>query len=184
MDAWTPRPNRGEHTTQIEMVRSKPGPARGGIVTTDDIVGAYTHFWKGRTTICTFPECDACDHHRTPRWYGYLAIIAEATKVPAIIELTPTCIPPVEEYLAEYGTLRGATVTLQRANKKINSRVLCTLRPSGYDKGVLPQPVNVRAHLAKIWELTAVQDVIPLDHGHHPITNGRIRNVAPPRPSA
>lgn len=157
MDPWTNRPDRGEHPTQLQILRTPPGKAIGGIITTADALGAYTHYWRGRTTVCTHPLCEACDTHRTPRWYGYLAIISRATKTEALLEITPSCLPPIEAWLEEHGTLRGADISLQRANKKINSRLICSIRSSDYDGSKLPDAPNVKAQLERIWEIhTAV----------------------------
>jgi len=182
MDAWSARPDRGENPTQLQMMRCKPGHPLGGIVLGDEIVGAYTHYWKGRTSICLHPTCDACDALRAPRWYGYICVMAEVGKALALLELTPSCLPAIEDYLRDYGTLRGAKIVIARVNKKPNSRLQCTVTPGHFDKGVLPKSPDVKQHLCKIWELPALQQVIDQQHAHQPITNGRVRTMEPRRP--
>jgi hypothetical protein len=153
MNPWTNRPDRGDHPTQLQLLRCRPSHPLLAIITADDVLGAYTHYWKGRTRICTHPTCDACDAHHAPRWYGYLAVVSTAMTAPTLVEITPSCIEAIESYLHEYRTLRGAQLTLKRANPKANSRLQATLEPSAYRDGKLPAAPDVRAQLERIWEI-------------------------------
>jgi len=169
MDPWTPRPNRADKQASIPLLRSKPGRTFAALCVSPEIVGAYTHFWKGRTALCTYPECEPCHAHRAARWYGYLHVWTPATNATALLEITPSCVTPLEEYLAQFGTLRGAKITIARANHKINSRVVLTAQASAYALDKLPATLDVRAHLRRIWETTATlaaDAAAPNDNGH------------------
>lgn len=173
MTAWTNRPRPDDYSTQIQILRSRPGKPLRALVTAADLVGAYVHYWKGRTKLCEHPNCEACDASRQPRWYGYLAVVAEATLNPAILELTPSCVPAIDRYLADHGTLRGALVKLSRANPRINARVILELSEGNLGGTALPAAPKVEAQLCKIWEVKAVQKVHPTGG-----TNGHAEVVA------
>lgn len=160
-EAWTDRPDRGDGSTQIAILRSRPAKTIGGIITSIDCVGAYTHYWKGRTCLCTHPNCDPCDASRAPRWYGYLAVVPPNGGQAAILEITPSCVPALDAYRESHGTLRGALIKVQRANAKINARVICTLTEGSFGGEKLPTAPNVKAQLCKMWEVPSLQIVHP-----------------------
>ena len=153
MENWANQPNEPTTETRMPIMRVLPGRPKSGIILSVGLTGAYTHFWRGRTTICTAPECDACDANRLPRWYGYLAVWSPSTKTQALFELTPAAAPDIIAHQEAYGTLRTARLTLQRANAKANSRVQAAIEPTTYATKDLPEPPNVRAILQRIWEL-------------------------------
>jgi len=178
MDAWTARPDRTPRNTQIPILRAKPGRPLVGLITAHDLVGAYTHYWRGRTSICTAPTCEACDAHRAPRWYGFLAVVNPDSNNAAIFEITPSTLDSIETYITTYGTLRGATIRLTRANPKINARLICELKPGPNRGDQLPSAPNVQAQLCKMWEIestvtdqtTGLRLATP---GGNRITNGK-----------
>jgi len=153
MSDWTNRPAPNQHPTQLQLLRVPPSKTIIAIITSDDAIGRDTHYWKGRTRVCTHPTCEPCDAHHAPRWYGYLAVVAPTMQAPTILEITAACVNSLNEYLQEYPTLRGAEITIRRANKKANSRLIATLKPSPYRDGKLPAAPNVITHLCRIWEI-------------------------------
>lgn len=161
MDQWSKRPDRGEVTHSTKLVRAKPGKAIGGICLSADVIGAYTHYWQGRTRICEGPGCEACESNRAARWYGFLAIAHEQSKEVAILEITASSLQPIEAHLKKYGTLRGARISLKRAGAKINSRILATIEPTVLRDNELPTTPDVEKILAKMWEVKEPQESRP-----------------------
>jgi hypothetical protein len=153
MEPWTPRPNRDDRRTACPLLRARPGHTIKGIITTTDAIGAYTHYWRGRTTICLYPTCEPCSMSHAARWYGFLHLWNPDSNKTAIVEITPSCTLALDEWLAKFGTLRGAKATIQRANTKPNSRVDITLTAALYAPENLPHPIDLQAQLCRMWEL-------------------------------
>lgn len=153
MSEWCSRPNREPDQPMLQLKRCPTGKGLTAIVTGDDLVGHYTHYWRGRTTICRKTGCEPCSQSRTPRWYGFLDVWSPSTNAIAMFELTPTCIEPIDRYLAAHGTLRGSKITIQRATAKVNSRLICTIEESQFSPSAIPPAVDLKRHLAKMWEL-------------------------------
>jgi len=154
MQTWPTRPNRATSQTTTPLHRSKPGRTINGIITSNDLVGAYTHFWKGRTSLCTYPECEPCSVSRSARWYGYLHIWNPETNASGILEITPSCLPAIDDWLEKFGTLRGAKISVSRASHKINSRVVATLKATNFAIDRIPPCVDVISQLCRMWEVT------------------------------
>jgi hypothetical protein len=158
MPHWQDRPATTDRPTMLEILRAKPAKSIGGIVLSHAIVGAYTHYWKGKTKICETPNCEPCNAAHKPRWYGYLAILSPTTHRQALLELTPACLDAIDRYLENHSTLRNATLYVQRAKPKINARIICEIRDRPEAAELLPQPADVKAHLARIWEIDLTHD--------------------------
>jgi hypothetical protein len=154
MTTWPSRPDRDQHTNTTPLHRSKPGRTITALIASADLVGAYTHFWKGRTSICTYPACEPCSTSRSARWYGFLHIWSPETNASGILELTPSCLPAVDDWLEKFGTLRGAKICVSRASHKINSRVIATLKASPYALEKIPPALDLIAQLSRMWEVT------------------------------
>jgi len=174
MSEWTNRPAASQHPTQLQLLRVPPGRTIAAIITSHDVVGRDTHYWKGRTRVCTHPTCEPCDAHHAPRWYGYLAVVAPTMLAPTILEITAACIDPLDEYFRDHSTLRGAEINIRRANKKANSRLIAACRPSPYRDAKLPDAPNVIAHLCRIWEIP-----LPTEQICHPFSqpNGQANSL-------
>jgi hypothetical protein len=154
MQSWSPRPDRDPLTLHLDLLRARPGKTFSGIVLSNDIEGAYTHYWRGRTVKCDGQPCEACLASRQPRWYGYVAIWLPTSNAKALLELTPTCVPQIDEYFKLHGTLRGSLISLTRQNNKINSRVIAKIQEANYTTTAIPQDPPVRQLLERMWEVT------------------------------
>lgn len=157
MTTWTNRPDDRTHQLRYPLIRVLPGRQVSAIILDADLTGCYTHFWRGRTTPCHPPDCEACEAGRKPRWYGYLTIWNPQATTRAILELTPPCIPAIEAHLRNNHTLRNARITARRASKRPNARLIVELDTTAYAGPEAPQPVDIQAELCRMWE-------IPLDH--------------------
>lgn len=175
METWTPRPNRKRDDLPLPLLRVRPGKPLTGIITNADIVGAYTHFWRGRTTPCTGPTCDACEAQHAARWYGYACIWNPTNNHQAIAELTPACVPAIDAYLAQFGTLRGAAIELARTNRKTNSRISCSIKPSPYTTDKIPAAFALQAQLERMWEMYPNTNAAKIANG----LTGRLQWSAP-----
>ena len=152
MTIWTTRPDRECTRHALPLKRCLPAKPISGIVLSPEIVGAYLHYWRGRTTPCAAPNCDACANNHAPRWYGYLEMWSPTTAARVLFEITPACVDAIADYVATHGTTRGAQLTLARATKKPNSRLTAEIKEGNYAADRLPTASDVAAHLTHIWE--------------------------------
>lgn len=151
--SWTNRPDRGDDTTPVQILRARPGKVYEGIILSEDVCGAYTHYWHGRTVICKQDQCDACLNGRMPRWYGYLPIWCPSSNQIVIVELTPACVPALNEFWDKYHTLRTAKLKISRVNAKQNSRVVATFETTNYNDQACPTSPDVQRALSRLWEV-------------------------------
>lgn len=133
-------------------------PAKGkllGLITSPAFVGLDTHFWKGHTTPCLAPNCEACEKGMAATWHGYLAIFWPPTGRQSLFEFTAQAGLAIQEHLLKTGTLRGTNLSAQRAHSRANSRVLITLTPQKDLSITLPEPPPLIEVLAAIWKMPA-----------------------------
>lgn len=153
MDGWANRPNREHEAAPLSIMRSRPGKAYTGIAVSAAVIGAYTHYWRGRSRICTAPECEACEAQRLARWYGYIGLWQPQTGTITILEITASCWETIETHLEKYGTLRGARITARRASAKINARLLIEIEQGPYAEDKIPCAPRVQEQLERMWEV-------------------------------
>lgn len=153
MDPWSDRPRREAQTRAYQLLRTPPKGELKGIVLSDQQVGCYTHFWRGRTTVCTHEVCDACTAGRAPRWYGYLAIWSPTSHTTGILEFTEAALASVDAYFTTHGTLRAAKLIARRISHRANGRVVLDISEGNYAAATLPECPDVKSVLCKIWEI-------------------------------
>lgn len=175
MEAWRDEPSEDQRENPLSILRVKPGQPVRGIITSDRHVGADTHYWHGRSTICTQENCEACAAGMRARWYGYMGIWSSKSKRQTILEFTPPVASEIKAYIAEHGTLRGAAIEIQRTNRKVNSRLEATLAESNFTGDALPAALPVRKILCRMWScfddgtLKLAGTTAPEEQGHRPM---------------
>jgi len=155
MPNWSNRPPDGCLNQGLPLVRT---PARGvlsGIVSSTDLVGCTTHYYKGRTQPCTAPNCEACNEQVPYRWHAYLTIFNPRTATHALLELTAQASQPAFDFFERHGTLRGAILETTRPSAKPNGRIIVRLRQATPDDPKPPKEPNIKKILAVIWNLPA-----------------------------
>lgn len=161
---WTNRPPEGEYSDAYRLIRVPATTPIMGIVTSADIIGTQTHFWRGRTRPHTQTHCEACEAGNEPRWHGYVSIMGTKTGEHAILELTPTTVKTIEKWIAEHGSIRGATIIASRLGKKINGRILVQLKPTIDQARELPKPIDIPKALLRLWQQTPTTEPEPKTH--------------------
>jgi hypothetical protein len=152
MEDWRTRPEQSQRNLPCSIYRVKPGPGVRGVITSSNLVGANTHYWHGRSTICTTDTCEACSSGQRPRWYGYVGLWSPTSKATTILELTAATIESIEEYYNTHGTLRAAQISLQRATKKPNSKLVARLEESNFSTSAIPAEIPIRKILCRMWQ--------------------------------
>lgn len=159
---WARRPRTEDLPDQWRIMRAGAGGHPASMILSEDTVGAYTHFWGGRTRLCLKNDCEPCSKGRVPRWRGYVAVVSSKSGKFGILELTPMCVPDIERFMKERPTLRGAIITLSRKGKKENGQLECVLEWSPGNGTNLPPCPDVLRHLRRIWRLT--HEPLPTEH--------------------
>ena len=84
-------------------------PSKGKLalfITSDSLLGCWTHFFGGRTVPCTGDKCEACQALASTRWHGYVAALEVKTAEPVVFEITGGGAEQLAAYRAKHGTLR------------------------------------------------------------------------------
>jgi len=162
MNPWTNRPDARDTTPTMQILRARPATTTAGVLLSPDLTGAYTHYWRGRTRICENPNCDPCNAHHKPRWYGYAALWSPNSNAVALLELTPACLPQIDAHIQRHNTLRLAQIRLRRANNKPNSRLILQIDLHPYPSGNAPPNPDVHATLERLWECTIVHPALEI----------------------
>lgn len=142
----------------LPLMRTPTNKPIQGIVTSSEMVGTRTHYYRGRTIPCDDTDCPACTDGIPWRWHGYVSVYSPGSHKTVLFELTAKAAEPLTQYFAAYGTLRGCEIIAKRANMSPNSRVLLQTKPADLEKITLPAEPNLLEALSIIWniELTAI----------------------------
>ncbi len=124
-----------------------------GIITSDDLIGTRTHFFRGRTIPCDNDECPACSDGLPWRWHAYVALWSDVTHRTVLFEMTARGTEPLITYRKAYGTLRGCRLSAKRANSSPNSRVIIQTSQADLQKAALPAAPNILEALSIIWNI-------------------------------
>jgi len=157
MQNWSNRPAAGEVARACQIRRVKPGEKFRMIVLDHDITGGYTHYFQGRSQLCTGSLCPACAENLQPRWYGYLSGSSVTSNVRGIVEITPQCVEPITSWFDAHGTLRGAVLLIERSGKRANSPLMASMTEGVFTEDKLPDPLPIIEILARIWGLKSVE---------------------------
>ena len=123
------------------------------IVTSPDLIGTYTHYYKGRTVPCESPDCEPCQEGIPFRWHAYLAAHDRKTALHFIFEVTAAGAEPFIDYRDSHGTLRGCLFQARRHMQRQNGRVLIQTKPADLTEIRLPKPPDLTKCLAILWNL-------------------------------
>lgn len=124
------------------------------IATAQDLIGTYTHYYKGRTIPCESPNCDACQNGIPFRWHAYLSAWDCKTALHFIFEVTAAGAEPFIDYRDHHGTLRGCLFSARRWKERPNGRVLIQTKPADLREIRLPQPPDMEKCLSILWSLS------------------------------
>jgi len=137
----------------FQIVRTPTGKPLVGIITSEDLVGCYTHFWQRRTMPCERDNCEACGNGIPFRWHCYQSAYLKTTHLHCIFECTAQAAEQFVEYREAHGTIRGCLFTASRMNYAPNARIIITTRPANLAEIQLPKPPDICKVLAILWNL-------------------------------
>jgi len=121
------------------------------IVTSEDLIGCYTHFYKGHTVPCEGEDCPAHRDGIPYRWHAYLSAIDQSDGVHFIFECTAQASEAFTTYRTAFGTLRGCIFESRRLNQRPNGRVVIRTKPADLTARRIPIGPDLAKCMAIIW---------------------------------
>lgn len=196
MPKWMNDPPDEPRGPSFPIIRTPPARPLDAIVTSDDLIGCYTHFWHGSTHPCQAPDCQPCNEGMPFRWHAYLTAVGLQTNLHFIFECTAISATSFTAYRNQMGTLRGCQFRAKRWNNKPNGRILIQTRQADLTERTLPTAPDLKKCMAILWSLP-LDDVTTPDRNpetdmpraairpskHHQTENvSYVRSNSPPSP--
>lgn len=153
MPTYTNEPPPEPSGAALPIKRTPAMKALVAIVTSEDLAGTPTHFFKGRTRPCEKEDCEACEQGIPWRWHAYLSAVDADSMLHFLFECTAQASQAFIQYRKAHGTLRGCMFSAKRWKAASNSRVIIQTRPANLEKITLPQSPILPAVLAVLWSL-------------------------------
>lgn len=137
----------------IRLLRTPAGRAIVAVITSDDVVGTPTHFYKHRTIPCEGNDCEPCRAGYSWRWHGYVSCVDETTHEHVLFEFTAKASDYFKAYKKQHGSLRGCLFHAARAGQRYNAAVIIRCRPADLAGRDLPEGLNIPPLLCHIWNV-------------------------------
>jgi len=172
MPTWSNQLPSTDRHIGFDLRRTPHDHPLTAIVTTEDMIGCYTHYWGGRTVPCEKPDCPACNATVPFRWHSYVSAFDPKTRDHFIFECTANAAKAFEDHKAAHSTLRGCYFIACRPKRSKNSKVEITTKPADLARITLPNPPDLIKALSVIWRLpgAALMDAPP---------HGKTRGIKP-----
>jgi hypothetical protein len=154
---WSPTIPKDPRGQAFPLKRTPATGVLRALVTSEQLIGCDTHFYKGHTMPCERPGCEACEKGMPFRWHGYLSAIESKTRLHFIFEFTAQAGDAFDQYYKAHGTLRGCLFEAHRLHHRPNGRVIIQCKPMDLQSVNLPTPPDVPACMSIIWNLPAGQ---------------------------
>lgn len=123
------------------------------VVTSDELLGTMTHYYRGRTMPCERPDCDPCRDGQPWRYHAYVGAWSRSSTLHFIFEITAQAAQKLVEFKEKYSTLRGCQIDAYRWGKRSNGRVVLKCSPSGIPPTDLPLQPDLVKCLSVLWNL-------------------------------
>jgi len=122
-----------------------------GIVTSEHVLGRYTHWDAYRTVPCTDNDCTLCREGNPKRWQGYISVMNQLNQRQVVLQVTPLAAQALAEAKLQYGKLRGLLALFSRIAKRPNARIHVETRQLPQPILDLPPGVDIPRYMAVIW---------------------------------
>ena len=153
MPTWShdiPKDPRGP---AFPVIRTPPNKPITAIVTSEDLVGTFTHYFHGRTMPCESESCLACSEGIPFRWHAYVSAWQQGSGLHFLFECTAQAAESFTTFRDAHGTLRGCLFQATRMNQKANGRIQIQTKPVDQTVVFLPEPPDICKCLAILWNL-------------------------------
>jgi len=123
------------------------------IITSEDLIGCYTHFFKGSTIPCSSKDCEACLNGLPFRWHAYMSAVDCHNNLHFIFEVTALGATYFTTFRDRHHTLRGCQFLAKRWNSRPNGRLLIQTKPCDLGERMLPDAPDLIKCMAILWNL-------------------------------
>jgi len=148
---FTSSPPPRKITHHIDLIRCGPKTLGPILVTSYEFGGTQVYYLRGRTQPHGEETCEGCELKIRHNWYGWISCWHAEKRCNVIVEVTDRCSDNINQFIADYGTIRGAMLTLTRKNGKFNGAMSATLIPSTLKPADIPEPCDVQQHMDDLW---------------------------------
>ncbi len=152
MPVFSDTPPQDPRGPSFVIVRTPTGQPLKGIITSENLIGCYTHFWKRRTMPCERDDCEACRAGIPFRWHCYQSAYLAKSHAHVLFECTAQAGEKFVEYREAHGTIRGCLFTASRMNFAPNARIIINCQPANLQEIILPKPPDIIRVLAILWD--------------------------------
>lgn len=153
MSIWQTKPDQSTKAENFRIYRTPVGKEVELICLGGQFLGVKLHYWKGRSTPCMGPDCEACQQGHKPRWKGYIQCLHPATKTVLIYEFTERGYEPFEAARRQFSHLRGMRFRCFRLNRKVNGPIQIVFADLREESPHLPEPCDLAPMLERMWEI-------------------------------
>ena len=137
----------------LPIKRTPAAKPLDAIVTSEDLLGCYTHFYKGSTIPCEGETCQAHQEGIPFRWHAYMACVEFKSNLHFLFEVTALGARNFTAFRDMHNTLRGCYFRAERWNRKPNGRCIFQMKPAVLGDRELPPAPDLAACLAILWSL-------------------------------
>lgn len=155
MPKWSSEIPESPRGPALPIRRTPAGKPLEAIVTSFDLIGCFTHYWRGSTHPCEGDKCEACSEGLPYRWHAYMTACDFFSHLHFIFECTAISAEFFTAFRAKYMSLRGCHFKATRWNNRPNGRILIRTQMADMDKLALPEPVDLKKCMAILWSLPA-----------------------------
>lgn len=150
---WSNQVPASDGPRAMPLLRTPTNGKLKAAITSTDLIGTPTHFFHGHTMPHLQDNCEACQNGVGWTWHGYIGAIMASTRQHFIFEFTAQVGDIMDHYRTLQGTLRGGIITAERMHHRPNGRVILQITPGDLAKLNLPDPPDLQACMATIWNL-------------------------------
>lgn len=153
MVEWTNQLPSSDDRQSLPIRRTPGTKTLKAIVTSEDMIGTFTHYYRGRTSPCERPDCEACNSGMPYRYHAYVGCWDPMSNLHFILEVTAQAAEHLVKHRTQHTTLRGCEISAYRWGKRSNGRVILRCTKSVVPVTSLPAPPDLKKCLSVLWNL-------------------------------
>ncbi len=139
----------------LPIRRTPTGKPLEAIVTSFDLIGCFTHYWRGSTNPCHGENCEPCGEGLPYRWHAYMTAVDFHSNMHMIFECTAISAEFFTAFRDKYHSLRGCHFKATRWNSRPNGRILITTRMADLAERTIPEAPDLKKAMAILWSVPA-----------------------------
>lgn len=153
MPKWSNEIPESPRGPALPIRRTPAGKPMEAIVTSFDLIGCFTHFYKGQTVPCEGEDCPAHLEGIPFRWHAYMTAVDYHNNLHFIFECTAISAEFFTAFRSQYMSLRGCHFKATRWNNRPNGRILVRTKMADLAERTLPDPPDLQKAMAILWSL-------------------------------